>query len=325
MFKFFDDLKNLINMHDDVILMTHARPDLDGMISALALARYVSSLGKECNVVAPKELNNSSLNKALNFINDGYLPFKYEESFDRSKNSLLIVLDTQKKDLAECPLLLDSYDTIVIDHHLTDFNKISSILEFCDSSKSSTVEIICEFLIYNDFKLDKFFYSALLAGMDVDTNGFNLRVSLRTFEIAGYLVQLGADLIVKQEILKKSMACTFKRYDYIKKSLEVLPHVFVCVCDDIFYNYELAGLAEEILKFEGVKVSFAIGRLSSSTIGVSARSMGDINVGKIMIKMGGGGHLANAAAQVKDKDLSDVFNLLSDILKEDLYESNIIE
>ena len=121
------------------------------------------------------------------------------------------------------------------------------------------------------------------------------------------------------------MADTFKRYDYIKNSLEVLPHVFVCVCDDIFYNYELAGLAEEILKFEGVKVSFAIGRLSSSTIGVSARSMGDINVGKIMSKMGGGGHLANAAAQVKDKDLSDVFNLLSDILKEDLYESNIIE
>ena len=305
--------------------MTHLRPDLDGMISALALARYISSLGKRCDVVAPKELNNRSLNKALSFIKDDYLPFKYEDSFDKSKNSLLIVLDTQKKDLVECPLLLDRYDVVIIDHHLTDFNKISSILEFCNSKASSTVEIICEFLIYNDFKLDKFFYSALLAGMEVDTNGFNLRVSPRTFEIAGYLVKSGADLILKQEILKKSMVDVFKRYDYIKNALEVLPHVYVCVCDDTFYNYELAGLAEEILKFDGVKVSFAIGRLSSSTIGVSGRSMGDVNVGDIMSKMGGGGHLANAATQIKDKDLIDVFNLLCDILKEDLYEGNTIK
>ena len=330
MLEFFKMLEEQLKNHEKIVFMTHKRPDLDGMGSALAFYKIVKLMNKEACIVAPKEMVNKSLNKALKLLADDgmILPFKYEKNIIGSKDekSLLIVLDTQKPELVESAKMLENFeDIIVIDHHSPCMSKIkSTVCEFCDSTKSSVIEIMTEFLIYQGIKLDRTMLTMMLAGLEVDTNGFNLKMTARTFEIAAYLTKEGADFVLKQKILKESREEMIKRYEYIKNSVKILPHAFLCVMDDkIHGNVELALLAKEILKFEDVEVAFAVGYLASDIIGISARSMGNIDVGRLMNKLGGGGHQADAATQIKNKTIDEVVNLLIDALREERYESDI--
>lgn len=322
----FEILNKNIKKHDEVIIMTHARPDLDGMGSSLALYKIILSMGKKCFIVSPKKKLYRSLDKAIKLLSENNIVFNFksEEDILNSKfnKPLLIVLDTQKAELVESDKILDFIsDRIVIDHHIGSLDTIDgSIYKYDDANKSSIAEVMAEYLSYLGLEIEPLIMTVLLSGMAIDTSSFNIKTTARTFEMAAYLAKGGADFVIVQELLKEPREEMVKRYSYISNSEEVVPDVLMCKMDDnIHGNVDIALLAKELLKFEDIKASFAIGRLSSKIVGVSARSMGSINVGEIMEKLGGGGHLTDAAAQIKDKSVdevaSDLKKVIEDVIK----------
>ncbi len=319
----FENLNENIKKHDEIIIMTHARPDLDGMGSALALFKIVKSMDKKCYIVSPLKKLYRSLDKAIKLLedNDINFEFKKEEEILNSKYNkpLLIILDTQKPELVESEKVLDLIDDkIVIDHHIGSLDTIDdTIYKYSDANKSSIAEVMAEYLNYLGLKIEPLVMTVLLSGMVVDTSSFNIKTTARTFEMAAYLAKNGADFVLIQDLLKEPREEMVERYGFISNSEEVVKDVLMCEMDDkIHGNVDIALLAKELLKFEDIKASFAIGRLSHRIVGVSARSMGNVNVGEIMEKIGGGGHLTDAAAQIKDKTIEEVAKELKKIIKE---------
>lgn len=316
--EFFKNLTDEINKHDRIILMTHGTPDLDGMGSAIAFSEILNKLGKECYIVAPKKLINKSLIKAINYLeeNNKIIPFKYEKTID-GDNDLLIIFDTEEKNLVECDDLLNIKDKIVIDHHSKGLNLIESSLSYLDDNMSSTIEIVCEYLKYLNISLDKYFYTLMFAGLYIDTNSFTLKVTSNTFKNASFLLEGGADNIKWQYFLKNSMEEILNIYSYIEKCVKLDNDIYFCEVDDRFStSIDLAMIANKILKFEGVKMAFAIGMSSPSTVLISARSNGEVDVSKIMKKFGGGGHHSAAAAKIDSESVEEVISHLKKYLKE---------
>ena len=316
--EFFKNLTDEINKHDRIILMTHGTPDLDGMGSAIAFSEILNKLGKECYIVAPKKLINKSLIKAINYLeeNNKIIPFKYEKTID-GDNDLLIIFDTEEKNLVECDDLLNIKDKIVIDHHSKGLNLIESSLSYLDDNMSSTIEILCEYLKYLNISLDKYFYTLMFAGLYIDTNSFTLKVTSNTFKNASFLLEGGADNIKWQYFLKNSMEEILNIYSYIEKCVKLDNDIYFCEVDDRFStSIDLAMIANKILKFEGVKMAFAIGMSSPSTVLISARSNGEVDVSKIMKKFGGGGHHSAAAAKIDSESVEEVISHLKKYLKE---------
>ena len=318
----FENLNENIKKHDEVIIMTHSRPDLDGMGSALALYKIIESMDRKCYIVSPLKKLYRSLDKAMKLLDDNGINFEFkdEKEIINSKHvkPLLIILDTQKPELVESDKVLDLInDKIVIDHHIGSLDTINdTIYKYSDANKSSIVEVISEYLNYLEVNIEPLIMTVLLAGMVVDTSSFNIKTTARTFEMAAYLARNGADFVILQDILKEPREEMVERYQFISNSEEIVSDILMCRMDDnIHGNVDIALLAKELLKFEDIKASFAIGRLSHRIVGVSARSMGDVNVGEIMEKLGGGGHLTDAAAQIKDKSIDEVAEELKKIIK----------
>ena len=318
----FAILNENIKKHDEIIIMTHARPDLDGMGSALALFKIIKLMDKKCFIVSPKKKLYRSLDKAIKLLNDNDIVFNFKSEEEiingKYKKPLLIILDTQKPELVESDKVLDFInDKIVIDHHIGSLVTVNdTIYKYSDANKSSIVEVISEYLSYLEVNIEPLIMTVLLAGMVVDTSSFNIKTTARTFEMAAYLARNGADFVILQDILKEPREVMVERYQFISNSEEIVSDILLCRMDDnIHGNVDIALLAKELLKFEDIKASFAIGRLSHRILRVSARSMGDVNVGEIMEKLGGGGHLTDAAAQIKDKSIDEVAEELKKIIK----------
>lgn len=319
----FEKINENIKKHDEIIIMTHARPDLDGMGSALVLYKIVKSMNKPCYIVSPKEKIYRSLDKAMNLLykNDIKFNLKTADEIINSKfsNPLLFVLDTQKPELVESERVLEYIkDKIVIDHHIGTLDTIDdAIYKYDDANKSSIAEVMAEYLKFLDLKIEPLIMTVLFAGMVVDTSSFSIKTTAHTFDMAAFLAKNGADFVLMQELLKEPKEEMTQRYVYINNSEEVLKDVLICKMDDkVHGNVDIALLAKELLKFEDVKASFAVGKLSHKIVGISARSMGEINVGEIMEKFGGGGHLTDAAAQIKDKTVDEVYTMLKNTIKD---------
>ena len=154
----FEILNENIKKHDEIIIMTHARPDLDGMGSSLALYKIISSLKKKCFIVSPKEKLYRSLDKAMKLLSENDINFEFRSEDDILNNKfnkpLLVVLDTQKTELVESEKVLDLIDDkIVIDHHIGSLDSIDdTIYKYSDANKSSIVEVMAEYLNYLDLK-----------------------------------------------------------------------------------------------------------------------------------------------------------------------------
>ena len=319
----FEKLTQNIKNHNNIVLMTHKRPDLDGMGSCIALSKIIESMKKEVYIVYPEEQVNVSLEKGIKAISDKGIKINFLTAckiFEKINNdTLLIVLDTQTPELVENAELLDKIkDIFVIDHHMNSSSHIEkAIFEYINSNKSSIVEIITGYLKYLNKRLDPIIITIMLAGMEIDTNGYNLKTSENTFKTAAYLTKKGADSIIKQEILKGSREDFIRRHNCIKNSYYIKDKYLLCeMPDEIYDSVDLAIVADEMLRFEDVDVSFIIGRIKENIVGVSARSLGNISVGTIMSSIGGGGNVTDAAAQIPDKTIKEVVEMIKKAIEE---------
>lgn len=312
MIEFFKKLDKIIEKHNNVIIMGHANPDLDCIGSSIGLYKAIE---KECYIFKTLDKLNSSAQKAFNEIKN----IKYVDKTnykEKLNNTLLIITDLHKINLLEYPDILNEIeDIVVIDHHIIGQNKIPSILEYIDRTKSSATEIIIEYLKYKNKKIDKISATIMLSGIEIDTNGYNMKTTKETFIASAYLMEQGADNILKQNIMKENKDEYIKRTKQIEKSY-LVENNMICLIEEGTYNPAyLAALSEDLLRFEHVEASYTIAKLQNNKIGISARSLGNIDVEKMMKKFGGGGHLTDAACQIESSDIKQIEQELIEYIK----------
>lgn len=315
----FKKLNSIIQEYDSFIIMGHKDPDLDSLGSSLGLCEIIESFGKKPYIfLNDKHLENynSNINQAFEKMEKDVICVN-ERSYKKIEGKiLLIVTDVHMVDRLEYPKLVDIFDTIVLDHHIKSKNYIKTAkFIYIDTNLSSMSELITYYAKYVNIDLDNVIATILLAGIEIDTNGFNLKTTSKTYEAASTLMEMGADSILKQELLKESKDDYVKRASFIRDSFMINDCIAMCIVNKLSNSMELAEIAEELLTFEDIKASYVIGKFDNDVIGVSARSLGDIDVNSVISKMGGGGHSSNAAAQVKDKTIKEVRYEIIDLIQ----------
>lgn len=308
----FNTLTNILNNYNNVLIMAHKNIDIDAFSSCLAFHEILDSMNIQNKVYFNDENLDIIIKKVLiNYTDKDCITDDIDDNYD-----LLVILDLNRKELLENEEALTKIkDILIIDHHIKGIESIEAKYEFADSKYSSVAEIITLYLKNTGIKLSKDVYTYLLSGIEIDTNGFSVRVSANTFYACAYLLENGADLVIKQELLKENKIEYLKQQIFIKRSFTYNNKYMISVLDDKVYEKKyLATISEELLQFEGIEASFTIGFIDSNVIGISARSIGNIDVEQLMAKLNGGGHKTTAATQFVDSSLEEVKQKLISIL-----------
>lgn len=317
----YKNLTELIKKHNDIFIMAHKNIDLDALGSAICLYEIVKSFKKNCYVIIDANENNTSITKAFSNLKENNIVIDFINNDEYKKylteQSLAIILDTHKKNMVECPELLDEIkDYVVIDHHVKSKNYIeATTMSYINANLSSVNEFMVSYLKYLNKQVNPAIATIMLAGIEIDTNAFNVKTNVTTYESAAILARMGADNIVKQELLQENKEIYMRRQNLINNSFKYKDIFEICILDNgIYERKDLALVAEELLKFEDVEASFTIGRTDSNIIGISARSLGRINVENYMAKLGGGGHATDAAAQLIGTDILEAKKLMFNVI-----------
>lgn len=317
-------LKQLIEQSPKVMIMGHKNADMDAFGSALGIFRLCQMYNKEAVIVI------DSVNDSLHDI------YKLAEESEKYKfvnnckalnmverDCLLIVLDTHRRSYVECEELLDKIDRkVVIDHHRRVVDSIENpTLLYVESYASSTAELVSEILQYSGQKriLVKLEAEALLAGMTIDTNRFAVKTGVRTFEAAAWLRRSGADTTEVKRLFQTDLEA-FKVRAKCIAAAEIMDNgVATSVCEGCNEDAQVINsqVADELLNIKGVKATFVSGRDEHGNTVISARSLGAVNVQVIMEKIGGGGHLTTAGAQVMESP-EEIIESVKKILEKDI-------
>lgn len=320
-------LKELVKESDNVIIMGHKAPDMDSLGAAIGILNIAKTNGVEGYIVFdPDDVDTGvyRLVEAMKDEDDIWQHFIDPEESEAliTSRSLVVVVDTHKPSMVSNERLLNKTEhKVVIDHHRRAEEFIDNpTLVYMEPYASSTAELVTELLEYqsNSLKLKMLEATALLAGIIVDTKSFTLRTGSRTFDAASYLRSKGADTVLVQQFMKEDLDIYIKRSKLIERA--VIYHDSIAISKgepDVAYGGVLiAQAADTLLTMSGVNASFVITERNDERIGISARSLGEVNVQVIMEEMNGGGHLTNAATQIEDTTIDDAEALLKDILQE---------
>lgn len=315
----FNILTKEIKNHENIVIMAHKGMDLDAYGASLCLYEIIKTFEKNVMIYMSREIENKSIEKSVLKISEEGTDIKYVYSKDEipKDNTMAVVLDTHKSSLLEDYDAIKDYEIFILDHHITNVETIVSKYTYINNEISSTVEILVNYAKYLNREISPLVATIMLAGLEVDTNSFNVKITDKTFEAAAYLLKVGADNILKKQLLKEDKENYCKRQDFVKNSNMITDNIALCVMDEnVYKKYMLALISEDLLQFDKVEASFTIGYVDENTIGISARSLGNIDVQNIMYKLGGGGHKTDAATEIKDKNIEEVKIELIKVLKE---------
>ena len=316
-------LRQLIEGGGDVFIMGHKNPDMDCLGAALGIATCVLHTRMRPFIVLTER--NDATADALSEMDRLGLSEKLlitgPEALEMVKpNSILVVVDTQRPMITDCPALLDRVEKIVlIDHHRRSADYIENpTLHYLESRASSASEMVTEVLQYYDESVrpDSFVCSALLAGIELDTKQFVFNVGSRTFEAAGYLRRNGADLTLVKTLFQNDFDSFVQVARTVEKAEIGDDGVAIAIGEPGAEEPQLvaARAADELLKVKGVKAAFTLADMGDY-INISGRSYGLINVQLILEQLGGGGHLTMAGAQVRGKTAEEAVALLKDCIR----------
>lgn len=302
-------LSELIVESDQVMIMGHQLPDMDAIGACIGIMKIAEANSKHASIVMQKDHYGSGIIKLIEEIKgkeDLWAKFiSTEEAIEQTTGkTLVVVVDTHKPSMVvESKLLNKAHRVVVMDHHRRGEEFIKDpVLVYMEPYASSTSELVTELLEYQPKRLtlDVIEATAMLAGITVDTKSFTLRTGSRTFDAASYLRANGADTILVQKLLREDLDHFNRRAKLIKDTKMYQGNIAIAVaeeeekCDQVL----IAQTADTLLSMENIRASFVISALEDGKIGISARSLGEINVQLIMEKIGGGGHLTNAATQL---------------------------
>ena len=313
-------LKGLIEESSSVYVMGHHIADLDSLGGAVGIVCMSRKLGKKAYIVLNREVTNAGMMIRMLETSPLYKDVMISASdslINIDRDSLLVVVDTNRASYVEDKALLESFNRIaVIDHHRRVADYISNVdLNIHEPASSSVCEIIAEILQYVVEQGDilRVEASAMLAGIILDTKSFSLKTGSRTFEAAAYLRRAGADSLEIKRLFQSDMANYTLRSELVKKA-EFMDGIYAISISDTAIDRSVAAqAADDLMNISGVSGSFVIYPFED-TIGISARSLGRVNVQLIMEKLGGGGHFTTAGAQIRGKTAEEVKNMLKDAI-----------
>lgn len=326
---FAQALRSLMEQADRTIIMGHHVPDLDCMSAALGLLACARSIEKKAYIVLDRP--NAAIATLVERMHDnpayrGVLVDGGEAANLLDDRSILIVVDTQIGSLTISPQLLEqSVTTVVIDHHVRGTEYIQGATLFLhEPYASSTAEMVTEIIEYfsDDVRLLPLEAEALMAGITMDTKGFSFKTGERTFEAASYLRRIGADTTRIRHLFQDDLDVYTERARVVEEA-EILPDgiaIALCPKDAAAPQLLAAQAADALLGIRGVEASFVLCETDGQTI-ISGRSLGVINVQRILEKMGGGGHATIAGAQLKGVSETEAKKMLLEKIRE--YEDEL--
>ena len=326
-------LRQILEANDNVLIMGHNLPDIDSFGSALGIYIIAKKFGKEAHIVFGEI--SSSVRPFMNrFIDKEEYPddmfIKKEEAENYlTASTVVIVVDVNRPQRTECPQLLDKCKTIIVfDHHRRSSDTITgAVLSYVDPYASSACEMVTEMIQYVDdgIKLKAFEADALYAGISIDTDGFNSKSGPRTFEAAAFLRRHGADVTRVRKMLRNDMN-EYKAIASAVSKSEVYKSAFaITVFDGEGLESPTIGgakAANQLLDISGIKASFVITQYEDKLY-ISARSIYEVNVQLVMEKLGGGGHMSIAGAQLTNCTIQQAVNTIKLTLDNMLAEGEI--
>lgn len=311
-------LREYMMTSGNILVMGHTMTDVDSLGAAIGIYRAAEAIGKKAHIVLNKP-TNSIRSVYEDYINNPDYPEDMFISSSEAKdlmnnNSMVIVVDTNRPQMTECPELLQMTKTIVVlDHHRQSSDNIdNAMLSYIEPYASSACEMVSEILQYidEDVKIPPLEASSMYAGMMIDTNNFTNRTGVRTFEAAAFLRRCGADIPYVRKIFRDDMD-SYRAKASIISNAEVYRQQFAIARGQ---NLRVdsptiigAQAANELLDIEGIRASFVL-TVYQGRIYVSARSIDEVNVQIIMERLGGGGHMNASGTQFDHTNMEEAVN-----------------
>ncbi len=317
-------LRELVDHSSRVLIMGHSNSDMDSMGAAIGLFKAVKSRGKDAFIVVEQANSN-----AKNIISEFKAIPQYENAFISGeqalniyeRETLVIVVDVHRPGMVECPELLEhAKNVVLIDHHRKSEDFIENVvLTYHEPYASSTCEMITEILQYlldND-RLTKQEAEALYAGIFMDTKGFTFKAGVRTFEAASYLRRMGVDTVNVRRLFKTHLDSYVAKAEIIRSAVVYRENIALS------YLYEecpgltvtVAQAADELLDISGIEASFVLAQTGNKVL-ISGRSLETVNVQVILEKLGGGGHITIAGAQLEETTIEEADTMLKSAIDE---------
>lgn len=325
-------LKEFMSTKDRVVVMGHKITDVDALGAGIGIYRAGKTLGKPVHIVVndPTKSIRPLIAEYMN--NSEYEPSMFVDSAQAKdlidNNTVVVVVDTNRPSYTECEELLYMTKTVVVlDHHRRGSEVIeNAVLSYVEPYASSACEMVAEILQYfsDDLRIRNIEADCLYAGIVIDTNNFTTRAGVRTFEAAAFLRRSGADVTRVRKLLRDDLKSYQARADAVRTA-HIYRNCFAistCPSENLDSPTVVgAQAANELLNIAGVKASFVLTQYNNE-IYISARAIDEINVQVMMEKMGGGGHMNIAGAQVKASP-DEVERMLKDIIDQEYQEENI--
>lgn len=305
-----------------IFIMAHKNLDLDALGSSIGIYKILKKKKKDCYIIIDDKIHELGVEKILKEL-DGCLNIingnKVKELLHKNaRSNLLIILDTNKKELVQNESILKLISNkIIIDHHSLGKKTIKDALIIHDDNVSSTCEMITNLIETYDVDIDGYFATILLSGIVLDTNNFTLKTTAETYYAAYYLASLGASAKKVQYLLKQDIIEYTERQKLLSR-LEVVNEKIAfskATSYTIYRKEDLAKIADTLLFFNDIEASFVIGKIDKNIVGVSARSLGSFNISNILEKLGGGGDDCNGAVTFKKKTITQVEKMLKNEIK----------
>lgn len=325
-------LREFIVTKDQVIVMGHKIADPDSFGACMGIYRAAVSLEKKAHIVINTVTESlrplyDEIAESPAYEDDIFLTS--EQALDYiTDNTMIIVVDTNKPQMTECPELLKRSRMIaVLDHHRQSSNVIeNAVLSYVEPYSSSTCEMVAEVLQYivDDIKFPSVEADCLYAGIMIDTRNFMNRTGVRTFEAAAFLRRCGADITRVRKMFRDDIESYRAKAEAVRKAEVYRKEYAIAQCpSDIDSPTVLAAqTANELLDISGIKASFVL-TVYEGKIYLSARSIDEVNVQIIAEKLGGGGHINSAGAQFDHTDIDEAISALKETIDQMIEEGDI--
>ena len=325
-------LKEFMSTKDRVVVMGHKITDVDALGAAIGIYRAGKTLGKTVNIVV-NDPTTSIRPLMMGYMNNSeYEPSMFITS-DQARdlvdnNTVVVVVDTNKPSYTECQDLLYMTKTVVVlDHHRRGSEVIeNAVLSYVEPYASSACEMVAEILQYfsDDLRIRSMEADCLYAGIMIDTNNFTTRAGVRTFEAAAFLRRSGADVTRVRKMLRDNLESYQARAEAVRTAHIYRDCFAIARCPSEGVDSPTvvgAQAANELLNIAGVKASFVLTQYNNEVY-ISARAIEEVNVQVMTEKMGGGGHMNIAGAQVKASP-DEVEKMLKDIIDKEYQEESV--
>lgn len=323
-------LRSLMEEASIILIMSHEMSDFDSIGAAIGLWRSAANMDKRAHIVLDQ--GNPTIDTLLAELKqheeyNGVFISSEQALALAASGALVIVVDIQRPSYTECPKLLEiGAKVVVIDHHRRSPDSIdNATLAYLEPYASSTCEMVTEILQYigDKVKLQPLEAKALLAGIMVDTKNFAFKTGVRTFEAASLLRRMGADPTSVQQLFLDDLATFNARARVVAQAKIEFPGIAISICppDVGPSNIIAAQSADALITIKGIHTSFVLMPIGD-VVAISGRSIGNVNVQLILEKLGGGGHLTMAGAQLTGVTVEEARQLLINAIREYMEEAD---